>query len=277
MTPIELFQTAALPSQATVWGAGPSGVCTAMKIALQGGKVQLMSKHERVLSNEDESLSDFATQQLQKAGVEIIQRTDGVVSSENTNVMCVGLKSNSEQLNTQAAFIYVDPTSERVKTDELMRTSNPYVYAAGAVTGPPFHLSFERFQADLVSENIIAPFFMQHRFMPEAFPFVIPYSTPLARIGMTEKEAGEKFKDVGVMTQSFENGFVKLIARKRSGLLVGAHVAGVGADGLILFFDLLMRAEITLRDVSERHHFPSSPLSNAAADAVESWIALAGR
>ena len=79
------------------------------------------------------------------------------------------------------------------------------------------------------------------------------------------------------MTETVEDGFVKLVALKRSGLLVGAHLGGSGADLLVLFFDLLMRAEIPLRDVIERHHFPSSPLSDATATAVERWIELAGR
>ncbi len=276
LTPIELFQMPSLPSQTTIWGAGPSGVCAAIKIARRGGKIRLQSKHERVLPNEDETLSDFATQQLQKAGVEIARAGEAVAATD-PNVMCIGLKPHSDELKTKAAFIYVDPSSGRVKTDVLMRTANPHVYAAGAVTGPPFHLNFERFQAELVVENMTAPFFMKHRCAPEAFPVLIPFATPLARIGMTEREASKKFKDVGVVIQPFDNGVVKLIALKRSGLLVGAHVAGAGADGLILFFDLLMRAEIPLRDIGERHHFPSSPLSNATAEAVERWIALAGR
>jgi hypothetical protein len=47
---------------------------------------------------------------------------------------------------------------------------------------------------------------------------------------------------------------------------------GREAGSLILLFDLMMRAEITLHDVFERHHY----LAHTAADdiyaAIEKWI-----
>jgi pyruvate/2-oxoglutarate dehydrogenase complex dihydrolipoamide dehydrogenase (E3) component len=276
VTPVDYFNAPPQSSTVNVWGAGAVGVCAAMKIAGLGGLVRLISKHERVLPSEDVATSEFVAQQLRRAGVQIVADTEAETAA-TFDLLCAGLKSQSDDLDLRAALIYADPATGAVKTDELMRTSNPRVYAAGAVTGPPFHLSFERFQSDLIAENITASVFMQHRCMPEAFPSTIPFPTPLARIGLTEQEATAKFKDAAAITQTFGSGFVKLVGRKRSALLLGAHAAGAGADGLILFFDLMMRAEITLRDVAERHHFPTSPISNAAADAVERWITLAGR
>jgi dihydrolipoamide dehydrogenase len=276
LTPVEFFGSAPSMGPVTVWGAGALGICAAMKAARAGRTVRLISKHERVLPSEDGAMSDFAAQQLRQAGIEILRASAGAPSAGD-NVVCVGLKPVSDELNLKAAFVYADPQTGRVKTDQAMRTSHPRVFAVGAVTGPPFHLNFERFQADMVADNMSAAFFMKRRFMPEMFPSLIPFSVPLARIGDTEHDARAKFKDAEAVTRPTDDGFVKLIARKRSGLLAGAHVAGAGADGLILFFDLLMRAEITLRDVSERHHFPATPLGNAAAEAVETWIGLAGR
>jgi dihydrolipoamide dehydrogenase len=268
-----LFQSP--PVHATVWGAGPVGVATAMKLARLNSAVELISKYERVLPNEDEAISEFVARQLQQAGVRIA-RSASDEKFGGVHVQCTGLHPNSDDLNLFAARIYVDPTG-RIKTDEQMRTSHPRVYAAGAVTGAPFHLSFERFQADLIAENIPALFFMKHRFMPEPFPTLLPFSTPLARLGLTETQARAKFKDAVAVTQTIEDGFVKLIALRRSGAVVGAHAAGPGADGLILFFDLMQRAEIPVRDIGERHHFPSSPICGAAADAVDRWIDAAGR
>jgi dihydrolipoamide dehydrogenase len=271
VTPLEILSSPVIASRCLVVGGGPLGISTAGKLAEKKTYVELLARHGRVLPNEDPALSSFAANRLEQAGVRIVS---GLQPGE-TSVNCAGLRANTEDLNLKAARIFA--AAAGVKTDEQMLTSNPNVYAAGAVTGPPFSIALERFQAELVIENMSAPFFMKHRMLPEAIPLAIPFSTPLARIGLTEPEAVAKYKDALTVTQPITGGFLKLIARKRSALVAGVHIAGVGADSLIMYFGLLMRAEIALREVTERHHYPTGLLPSAAAEAINRWVEVAGR
>jgi hypothetical protein len=78
----------------------------------------------------------------------------------------------------------------------------------------------------------------------------------LLTIGLTEKEARVEHKNIVTASVRYGQGLIKLIAKKKSAALVGAHVFGEGAAPLVMYFDLLMRANISLREIEETHHYP---------------------
>ena len=87
----------------------------------------------------------------------------------------------------------------------------------------------------------------------------------LAWVGLTEAAAAEKHGEV--VTGSFMvrglgrataegriDGLVKLVARAEDKVLVGAHVYGAEADGLIGEAALAVRMGLTLHDLAETIH-----------------------
>ena len=69
---------------------------------------------------------------------------------------------------------------------------------------------------------------------------------------------------------------IKLVGRKKTTELLGAHLFAPAADAMVLYFDLLMRAAIPLREVTETHHYPSPGISTLAYEAVTAWLNAAG-
>ncbi len=260
------------PRTVTVVGAGPVGIGLTFHLARRGAGVTVLSNRDLILHREEPELAQRVTEDLRSLNVRI-ENVKQSAESEAT-VLATGIQPNVVGFGLDKARVYVHP-EVRVVVDSELRTSNTRVHALGPVLGPYFNLAYEDYQAQLVAENILAPFFNRQKMFPEAVPSILPFDPPLARIGLLERDAKTKFRDAIAVTVSNERGIIKLVGRKKTTELLGAHIYGKGADALVLYFDLLMRAGIALRDVTEKHHYPSPGTAELAEEAVNKWMELA--
>ncbi len=265
LLPMDALLMDPAPRAATVLGAGPIGVATAAALAKRGCAVTLLVRGDRILRKIDAELATSVQQWLESLGVRV--QPPSTDMPQGPLIVATGTRANIEALDLKKIGAFV--TSEgNVAVDEEMRTSTTRAHAAGAATGPIFNLEIENSQAEAVADNIDTVFFMRKRQFPEPFPITLPFETPLASIGETDGN----FLSISV---PFGPWKVKLVGKKRSTELVGAHAFAPGADALILYFNLLMRAGISLRDVAERAHYPNGAISDMAAEAVSAWLAAA--
>ncbi len=268
-TPLNILSSPASDAACTIIGAGPVGVCTAAKLAKRGTKVKLIGSKARVLPKEDHEISTAVQTWLESLGVRIELNVTG--GPGDGVVLATGLLPNISGMDLQKAGIYVT-NDGRVAVDEEMRTPNLCVHAAGAVTGAVFNLAYEDYQAEVVAANIPAAFFNRQKLSPDPVPFLIPLETPVTRLGLTEEEAKAEKRGVISVTCAAGDWRVKLVGRKRNSELLGAHIFAPGADGLVLYFDLLMRAGIPLHEVNESQHFPSPGSADFAREAINLWL-----
>ncbi|MCG3205006.1 MAG: Soluble pyridine nucleotide transhydrogenase [Elusimicrobia bacterium] len=272
-TPLEVLTSPSPPSEITIMGAGPVGVGTAARLAHRKCQVTLITSQDRILPQEEPEISAAVQTWLLTLGVHIaLEQTD---LSKNTGVLAMGLRPNTRGMNLPKAGVYVNP-EERIVVDAEMKTPNRHIHAVGPVTGPVFNLAFEDFQADLVSENVLTPFFNRQKLQPEPFPWLLPMDLPLARIGLTETQACAEKRGVLAINHAEGKSHIKLVGRKKTTELLGAHLFGPGMDSLIVYFDLLMRAGIGLREVNERHHMPEPGPARLAQEAIQAWLKAAG-
>jgi pyruvate/2-oxoglutarate dehydrogenase complex dihydrolipoamide dehydrogenase (E3) component len=125
------------------------------------------------------------------------------------------------------------------------------------------------YEARLVLRNALFPFGARRDY--SVVPWVTFTDPELAHVGLTEREARERYGDgVGVWRRPFDDvdraiadgetaGLVKLIT-DRKGTLVGGHILGYGAGTMIAEISLAMRHRLSVGQVAAAMHpYPTYP------------------
>ena len=194
-------------------------------------------------------------------------------------LVAVGMRPFSAGMGLEEAGVELGRRGE-IKVNEHAQTSLDSVYAIGDVTGlqplahfaahmglVAVHHALGRGHAELDTEWVPKAVFIE----PE-----------LAWVGLSEAAAKERYGDV--LTGSFMvrglgrataegriDGLIKLVARAEDKVLVGAHVYGAEADGLIGEATLALAHGITLEGLANTiHAHPTygEGLMEAAEDAL---------
>lgn len=262
---------------AVVVGAGPIGVLTAQRLAGKDARVRLLSNKNQILPRLDVDVAAFVQRALDKSGVRTELNASAFTAEPGERiVLAAGFRPNTDGLDLKKAGVF---TNERgaVVVEERMRSSSSRVYAVGAAAAGPVNLALEMSQADIAADNLLAPFFVQHRLDADVFPATVSTVPPVAHIGLTEEAARAETKHVLSVTSEADGGVLKIIGQKRSGEILGAHFAAPGAEELIIYVDLMMRAGITVHDVLENHHYPLPGPAAYLHNAFKTWSAAAAK
>ena len=304
----EVFQLKHLPRSLIVLGGGPIGLELGQAFARFGSRVCIIEMGDRLLAKEEEEVSAFIEHRLRAEGIEILLNTKAVRAARLSDtrksitveangerrdleaeeiLVATGRQPNTGGLNLEAAGVVYD--AGRIHTDEYLRTTQPHIYAAGDVTGhfPFTHMA--AYEAAVVVRNALFfwPLTQQADFR------VVPWATftdpEVARTGLTEKEAQEKFghERVRVYRTEFADndrahaeaattGFAKLITAGRRGEIVGASIVGPHAGELVHEIVLAMKQRLPASALGSLIHvYPTLTQVNqkAGLDAVLSKIA----
>lgn len=291
----EIFHLKNLPEKLVVLGGGAIGAEMAQAFARFGAEVTLVEMEKRVLSKEDEEISALIEKIFTSENIKILTNAKAVKAHKNSAgkkvitikkngetqeiaadeiLVALGRKPNIENLDLEKAGVKYD--KKRIETDAHLRTSTNNIFAAGDVTGRFQFTHTADYEARIVLQNCFAPF----PFRKKADYSVVPWATftepEIARVGLTEKEANEKFGKTKIIKVEFEKndrahtegetgGFAKIILYKKR--IVGAHIAGFRAGELIHEFVLAMKLGLSLEDLNKAIHvYPTlSKITQAAA------------
>ena len=278
-----------LPKSLIVLGAGPIGMEYAQMFARFGSKVTVIEKMGQILPREDGELADPLEEVLKSEGVNIetcietqmIEEKNGqiVVTALCEKDQCkksfvadkmlvaIGRAPNIEGLNLDG--IGVETQRSGIVVDDSLRTSVSNIFACGDVAGPYPFTHMAEHQAGVVVGNALFP--LVNRKMNKT---VVPWATftdpELARVGMTEAEAKQKYGDAAVKVYRYDfsshdraiiegatTGKIKLVCDTK-GKILGAHILGTGADNLIHEYALAMANGVTAPKISSTIHvYPS--------------------
>lgn len=168
-----------------------------------------------------------------------------------------GRKPNIEGLELEKIGIKIGKRG--VEVNNKLQTTVRNIYAAGDVIGHYLFTHVAAFQATQIVRNI---------FFPGASTIdysVVPWTTfcdpEIARCGLTEAEAREKHEAVDVFRVDLQDvdravaegetkGFIKVVATRWKGKLLGVHLVGPNAGEVIHEFVLAMSAGIPLRKLA---------------------------
>ena len=278
------------PKSLIVIGAGAVGVEFADVYAAYGTAVTVLEALPRIVPIEDEEVSAqlarlFARRSItvrtsvkvtsvKPGGAGVIVETEGERLEAEQVLMAVGRGARLDGVDAKALGV----TIERgfVKASPRMETSVRGIYAIGDVAGPPL-LAHKAMAEGVVAAEAIAgrdPRPVDYANVPSC-----TYCRPqVASIGLTEAKAREGGREITVGKFPFTasgkavalgdtDGFVKVVADKKTGEILGVHILGPEATEIIHEFAVGRTLEATLEEIIHTIHAHPT-LSEASLEAT---------
>jgi len=250
-----------LPEHLLIIGGSYIGLEFAQMYRRFGSRVTVIEKGDRLISRDDEDVSQGVKGILENEGVGVrlnadclsVEGRDGQVA---VHVQCkegapevvgshlflaVGRRPNTDDLGLEAAGIETDPRGFIV-VDDGLQTNVPGIWALGDVNGRGAftHTSYNDYEiaaANLFDND-------PRRVSDRILAYALYIDPPLGRAGMTEqqvRETGRKaligkmmMTRVGRARERGETqGFMKVLIDAETKKILGAAILGIGGDEII--------------------------------------------
>ncbi len=289
-----------VPKHLLIIGAGTIGCEFASIYHTFGSKVSIVEILPQILPLEDEEISLHLRRLWEKEGIDIytnskvteiklLEQDEKLVKvltpekeieiKADKVLVSVGRKANIEGLGIEKIDLRIE--NGNILVDETLRTNISNIYAAGDCIGGWLLAHLASVEAEVAVENALgANIKMDYTAVPRC-TFTYP---EIGSVGLTEKEAKElgikikkgKFPFLANGKALAENepfGFVKIIAEKDSGRIIGAHILGFRASDLIAELSLAIKLKAKTKDLIDTIHAHPT-LSEAVREAT---LKLEGR
>jgi NAD(P)H dehydrogenase (quinone) len=254
----QVYDLGELPERLIVVGSGVTGAEFASAYGALGSDVVLVSSRERVLPGEDADAAALLEGVLVRRGMTVLSKsradrvertgdrvrvtlTDGRVEEGSHCLLAVGSVPDTAELGLAAAGVDVDDAGFIV-VDKVSRTTARGVYAAGDCTGVLMLASVAAMQGRIAMAHALGdavhPLDLTH---VSSNVFTAP---EIATVGWSQRAVDAGEIDGRIVTlelrgnarakmQGVHDGFVKLIARPGTGIVIGGVVVGPRASELI--------------------------------------------
>lgn len=294
MTYQEAILSDTAPGKAIIVGAGPIGVEFAYVWANYGVEVTIVEMQSTLLPNEDPEISKVLEKAYKKLGINLKMESrlagttitdngvtvafDGGETMEVDRVLfAIGFQSNIENIGMETVGLERNQWGG-IHVNGHMQTNVPNIYAIGDVVAPEGYMFAHHGSAmGLVAAEAIADHptvELEYRMLPRC-TYCVPQ---VASFGYTEAQAEEAGYEINVGRFPFQpngkalglgerEGFVKIIADKRYGEILGAHMIGPNVTELLPELTLARMAELTAEEVARNVHAHPT-LSEAVMEAA---------
>jgi len=274
------------PQKLVVLGGGPIGSELAQSFARLGSQVTQVEMAERIMIKEDREVSEFATQALQKSGVNILtshqalrcELRDGKkylivehrqqeLALEYDQLLCaVGRSARLSGYGLEELGI---ETKRTIVTNEYLETLYPNIYAAGDIVGPYQFTHVAAHQGWYAAVNGLFGHLKKFKVDYRVIPWTTFIDPEVARVGINEYEAQQQGIDYEVtrfdfaeldraITDSATQGFIKVITPKGKDKILGVTVVSEHAGDLIAEFVLAMKHGLGLNKIlGTIHSYPT--------------------
>ncbi len=271
-----------VPKKMVVVGGGYIGLEMGSVWSRLGAEVHVVEFLDHITPGMDKEISNEFMKILKKQGinfhlqhkVEKIKKNKlgATVLTEDKNgdkkefecdvvLISVGRKPNTNGLSLENIGVELDD-KKRVKTNKSFRTNIDNIYAIGDVISGPMLAHKAEDEGIAVAENIAG---QSGHVNYNTIPGVV-YTTPeVACIGKTEEELKEKNIQYKIGKFSFmansrakaiddSEGFVKILADKKTDKVLGAHLIGPHAGELIAEIGIAMEFGASSEDIARTCH-----------------------
>ncbi|MDE2481855.1 MAG: FAD-dependent oxidoreductase [bacterium] len=257
-----VLELESVPESLIVLGGGYTAVELGQFLSRMGAKTTMVIRSGHLLTEQDDDIGDALTQYYREDGIEVVahatlQRVevrdgkkvvhvtvDGepreLIADEIFNAL--GRVPNVEGLALERADVNYHAV-KGIDVDRTMRTSNPDIFAVGDVTGeyPLVHVAI--YQGEIAARNAIGDANEEADY--RIYPAHTIFSDPqIAVVGRSEKQLQRDgvaycsgrydFAEHGkAMCLNKTHGFVKMLADRATGEILGAAIIGPQASELI--------------------------------------------
>ena len=306
LTSDDILDIQQIPKSLAVIGGGVVGIELGQVFNSFGSEVTVVEMMDRIIPGVDRESSETLRKELEKKGMKILTSTAIKEIVDNGDTLTIKVDGKDDIVAEKALLsigrvpdlegigeIDLELENGKVKVDKYMETSVKGIYAPGDINGTRMlaHAAFR--MGEIAAENAIQGNHRATRLETNssASIYTIPsaiYTVPeVAMVGLTEEQAKEKY-DISVGTFAFVGngralasgesaGFVKVIADKKYGEILGVHIVGPSAAEIINEAATLMKMEITVDEVIKTiHGHPtySEALFEACADVLGEAVHL---
>src|SRR5712691_4342777 len=288
----QIYDLPELPRDLIVVGSGVTGAEFAGAYQALGSNVSLVSSRERVLPHEDKDAAVVIEDVFRRRGMKVLSKSraeavhrkgDGVVVTLADGraitgshcLLTVGMVPSTSGIGLEKAGVNVDSRGF-VEVDRVSRTSAPGVYAAGDCTGVLLLASVAAMQGRIAMWHALGEAVQPIRLSHVAATI---FTEPeIATVGVTQRGVAAGESDALVVKlplatnarakmQGFRDGFIKLFARRGSGIVLGGVVVAPRASELILAVSLAVEQLLTVDQMA--HTFAVYPsLSGSLTEAA---------
>ncbi len=289
-----------LPKKLVIVGGGYIGLEMAFVYANLGSKVTILEAGSKLLTNVDEDIVRVLEKSLKDKKVEILvnakatklndmgntaqvvveTKEKGSLSIEADKVLiAIGRIPNTELLQLNKTKVELNEKGF-IKVNKQMKTTDLNIFAIGDVVGQPMLAHKGSTEAKVAAEIIGGNKTVE--FDHYVIPSVMFTSPEYASAGLTEQEAKKQGKEIIIgkfpftalgkaLASEHSEGFVKILAEKKTQTILGVHIIGHNASDLISEAALMIENALTLEDVALTiHPHPTMPeaIMEAAEDAL---------
>ena len=274
------------PKKLVVLGGGPIGCELAQSFARLGSSVTQVEMTQRVMIKEDVEVSAFAHQSLTDSGVNIltshqalrcearegkkylvVKHNDTEIDIEYDELLCaVGRSARLKGYGLEELGI---ETNRTIVTNDYLETLYPNIFAAGDIVGPYQFTHVAAHQGWYAAVNGLFGHFKKFKVDYRVIPWTTFIDPEIARVGLNEQEAIDKGIDYEItrfefeeldraITESANNGFIKVITPKGKDKILGVTVVSEHAGDLIAEFVLAMKHGLGLNKIlGTIHSYPT--------------------
>jgi pyruvate/2-oxoglutarate dehydrogenase complex dihydrolipoamide dehydrogenase (E3) component len=289
LTSDDVLENEKPPKSLLVLGAGPVALEMAHYHRALGADVTVIQRSKHILSSMDYDISDSVQHGMERHGTKFVlgcrilgagtsargkwvrvahdDREETIEADEI--LLALGRDPATAGLDLSAAGLDIAP-GRPLATSDTQQTAVPHIFGAGDVTGKLeiVHIAIE--QGEIAARN--AARLLRGKNEPmETIDyrlrlFAVFTQPEAAMVGLTEREAAEldlafaaatyPFADHGKsMVHGKTDGFVKLIADRKTGELLGGAVVGPHASELIHEVVVAMRYRATAAEFLKIPHY----------------------
>ncbi|MGF9662178.1 NAD(P)H-quinone dehydrogenase [Arthrobacter crystallopoietes] len=271
----QIYNLTEVPEHLIVIGSGVTGAEFASAYRLLGTRVTLVSSRDRVLPGEDADAAGVLEDVFSRNGLEVLSKSrasavdrtedgvrvtlaDGRTVDGSHCLVAVGSVPNTAGIGLEEAGVAL-AESGHIKVDGVSRTTAPNIYAAGDCTGVLALASVAAMQGRIAVAHLIGDVVKPLKLKQVASNIFT--SPEIATVGVTEEDvaAGKYQGDVIKLSLSTNprakmmnvtEGFVKIIARRGSGTVIGGVVVAPRASELIFPIALAVSQKMHVDDVA---------------------------
>lgn len=270
-----------IPKSMLIIGGGVIGCEFAYIYNSFGTQITIVEMLPQIIPGEDQETVAALRNSMERSGIKIytdskvsridpakdrrktvtISQKDGEIKAEVEKILLsVGRIPNTKDMGLEKLGIKMDRGT--ILVDDHLRTNLPHIFAAGDCIGNWLLAHVASMEAEVAVENALGE---DKEMDYTAVPSCIYTHPEIGSVGLNEKQAKErglatktgKFPMLACGRAQAENeteGFVKVVAEKGSGKILGAQIIGHRATDLIAELTLAIQMGARTQDVIDTIH-----------------------
>ena len=272
----DVFRMKEMPESLVIVGGGVIGVEFATFFSSFGVKTTIVELADHILPFEDSDVADDLRRSLTRQGVEIIEKTK-VTEVEKEECSFILNAEGEQEVSLQAEKVLVAvgrrpnitedirklslKIERGIVTNSRMQTSVEGIYAIGDIRAGIMLAHVASYEGIVAAHNIAGD---EMEMDYSAVPSIVFSSPEVASTGLRETDIEDKEKVKiakfplsanGRARTILENtGFVKVIADKESGKVLGMSIVSPSATELIMEGVVAVRNGLTVEDLENSIH-----------------------